>query len=509
VSAKLQQVHVRVNDAAIGKPTPCRVRFTDAEGNYYPPNGRLAKFAAGPNQDVGGNVYIGVKPHAYIDGTCEISLPPGLVHVEISKGPEYKPLHADVQLAAGKLSMRFTLERWIDLREQGWYSGDTRALFLSPHAALLEAQAEDLAVVNLLAAESVLKDAFGESVRAIPNLLAFSGQDFGLSVQGHGVAVNTLNRHAVLGTLALLHCHRVVYPLTFGGPAAPDDWALADWCDQCHRKGGLVVWANTAEQLIECGKGEALADLILGKIDAFELDHYDGSPFDSFPDWTRLLNAGIKATLVGASGKQSNGRALGVMRTYAHLQANEPLTYGVWIEAVRAGRTFATNGPLVSLAVNGAEPSTNNLRADADETLSIQAEARSWVPFDRLVICVNGLAVESAGPSSGPPYSARLDVTRPVGDSTWVTACCLGDAQIADRPAAQRVFAGTSPVYLQGVGRANTPRQREEAKRLLDELATGLRWVSERATCRTDRDRERLVKVFVDAKHVLLRKLEH
>ena len=73
----MHTVHVRFNDAATGQPTPCRVRFTDADGHYFAPFGRQADFATGRNQDVGGNVLIGRKPHACIDGTCEISLPAG------------------------------------------------------------------------------------------------------------------------------------------------------------------------------------------------------------------------------------------------------------------------------------------------------------------------------------------------------------------------------------------------------------------------------------------------
>ena len=44
VSHKLQTVHVRVNDAT-GQPTPVRVRFTDDDGVYYAPLGRLTDFA--------------------------------------------------------------------------------------------------------------------------------------------------------------------------------------------------------------------------------------------------------------------------------------------------------------------------------------------------------------------------------------------------------------------------------------------------------------------------------
>src|SRR5262249_14213553 len=156
----------RVNDAATGQPTPVRVRITDSQGVYYAPLGRLTHFASGPNEDVGGNVLVHGLPCAYIDGQCEIRLPASRLLVEISKGPEYQTLRREVTLGTGQMALRLAIERWINLRAEGWYSGDTHAELMMPHAALLEAAAEDLAVVNLLARSSGA---------AISNLLAFSG----------------------------------------------------------------------------------------------------------------------------------------------------------------------------------------------------------------------------------------------------------------------------------------------------------------------------------------------
>ncbi|HZT78915.1 MAG TPA: hypothetical protein VFA26_01730, partial [Gemmataceae bacterium] len=176
MSGPLHTVHVRVTDAATGRPTPVRLRITDAEGNYYAPFGRLTEFATGPNQDVGGNLLWGTRPCAYVDGACEVNLPAGPLRVEIHKGPEYRPLHADVTLGTGQIALRFTVERWANLRAEGWFPGDARCHFLAPHAALLEAQAEDLAVVNLLVTPCEVVDPFQRVVPALPNLLAFSGQ---------------------------------------------------------------------------------------------------------------------------------------------------------------------------------------------------------------------------------------------------------------------------------------------------------------------------------------------
>ena len=240
----LQQVHLRINDAATGRPTPVRLRVTDAAGNYYPPHGHPAEFATGKGEDVGGNLLLDGKAWAYIDGSCEIALPPGELRVEARKGPEYRPLRETVRLPAGKLTLRFAIERWSSLGQGPWFSGDIRAHFLDPHSALLEAAAEDLAVVNLLACETRMAANDGTTYMVCPNLHAFSGQRVCLEREGHVVAVNTLNHHPVLGTLGLLFCHRPVFPLSFGGSGHTDDWSLADWCGQCHRKNGLIFWAN-------------------------------------------------------------------------------------------------------------------------------------------------------------------------------------------------------------------------------------------------------------------------
>src|SRR5437764_4678607 len=339
----LQTVHLRVNDAATGQPTPARLRVIGPDGTYYPPFGHSADFAIGRGEDVGGNVLIGKDRWAYIDGACEIALPPGQLLVEATKGPEYKPLRAEVTLPAGKLALRFAIERWADLRREGWYSGDIRAHFLPPHAALLEAAAEDLAVVHLLAAEVQLPSiSDGQTHTAYPNLVAFSGQRPCLEASGHAVVVNTHNRHPVLGSLGLLHCHRAVFPLTFGGPDHTDDWSLADWCDQCHRKHGLVVWTEAFRS--EAGLvGEPLADLILGKVDALEIDPGARS-VPLLRAWYGLLNAGVRVPFVGASAKDGNRTPLGALRSYAQLTPGSAFDTASWNEAVRTGRTFVTGG---------------------------------------------------------------------------------------------------------------------------------------------------------------------
>jgi hypothetical protein len=396
------------------------------------------------------------------------------------------------------------LERWTDARQQGWFSGDTRAHFLTPHAALLEGAAEDLAVVNLLATECRVPGPYGKQFPAIPNILAFSGQTPAVEKPGHLVAVNTHNVHPVLGSLGLLNCHRIVFPLSFGGPEGWDNWTLADWCDQCHRKGGLVVWTQGWHESEDFAYGEPLADLILGKIDALEIDFFEDSPFDVLSDWYRLLACGLRAPVGGASGKDCNGIALGSMRTYARLNEGQDLNYKNWTEAVRSGRTLISNGPLLSFTVNEQNPGMQIDLASPAAPVQVRAEARSVIPFDSLEIVANG-AVVASRLASGPPSSAVLETEVEVPQSGWVAARCRGSQQIMHRSANQRIFAHTSPVYVNVAGRPMQPEP-EQLRVLIGHLDQMLAWVQNTARCETDQQRLRLAGIFQNARDNLIKR---
>jgi hypothetical protein len=493
----LHTVHVRVNDAGTGQPTPARIRLTNPEGDYFAPFGRLAEFATGRNQAVGGNVLLGMKPYAYIEGSCEVRLPAGPIRVEIHKGPEYKPLSLGTVLGIGKMALRFTLNRWMDLRQERWYSGDTRAHFLSPHAALLEAAAEDLAVVNVLAIECRVPGPYDRDYPAIPNILEVSGQRPALESLGHMVVVNTHNSHPLLGSLGLLNCHRVVYPLSFGGPEGREDWSLADWCDQCHRKGGLVVWTKVWHEAPDFAYGEPLADLILGKVDALEIDYFENSVFDVLADWYKLLNCGFQVPLAGGSGKDSNGIALGAVRTYARLLPDQPLTYLNWIEAIRAGRTFVTNGPILFLTVDGQDPGAT-LELHAGQPVRLRAQAQGQVPFERLELLANGTVIaDKAG--TGSPTMAMIECEWTPTSSCWLAARCWGPQQLPHRPANQCVYAHTSPIYVRCEGRPFTVDP-AAVTFFVSHLDTMSEWVQSKGRFENDRQRENLIGIFQTAR---------
>jgi len=464
-------VHLRINDAATGKPTPVRLRIVDGQGRTYPPLGRLAEFAIGRNEDVGGHLAPGRERWCYIDGACEVPLPAGVpLVVEATKGPEFRPLRHEVTLLRGQMALRLTIERIADHRGEGWYAGDMRCHFLSPHAALLEGRAEGLDVVQLLAAETRVPSQDGTAYLAVPNMIAFSGQQSALERDGCHVAVNTLNSHPILGTLALLHCHREVYPLSFGGADATDDWSLADWCDQCHRKKGLVVWVDAfrPDALV---MPEALADLILGHIDAVEC-----TPNSiRVREWYRAWNAGIRFPLVAASGKDSNRIALGAMRTYAKLQPDEELTLATWTEAIRSGRTVASNGPWLRVTVNGREPGS-----------FIELERPGRVAVD--VQADHGRHAELVIGGKIMPFVGSLQTDIDISGPTWLAARC--DA-----------FAHTSPIFTRVDGRL--PSDAAARARFDAALGGTVDWIDQHGRFEMPRRKEQMLATIEQARQWL------
>jgi hypothetical protein len=421
-------------------------------------------------------------------------LPPGEITIDLWRGPEYQPVRRTVNLAPGQISLRVAIERLVDLRTRGWYSGDTRVTEVSPHTALLEAACEDVAVVNLLARA-------GPEAMPSSNLIAFSGQKPALERPGHLVAVNTLNSNPLLGTVGLLNCHRPVFPLRTGDQGL-DDWTLADWCDQCHRKDtGLVIWSDPRDTPGQAPKSrlwsEALADFALGKIDAYEITGFDAAEPEVLADWYRLLQAGYRLPLVGGSAKDGGGAAVGRVRTYAWLGPIRELDYSGWIEAVRGGRTFVTNGPLVNLSVGAFGPG-GVVDVEPGQHLPIRVEARSGLPFERLELLVNGSLV-AAKEASGTRLSAQIDTEWPVDQSCWVAARCISGERLPD---GQVIFGHSSPVWV-NVREAPFRPAAGVVESLLAELERFLDWVRNQAPRAAGARPDRLAEVLTAARSAL------
>ena len=475
----MRTVHLRFNGPD-GQPTPVRFTVTDAAGIPFAPLGRSVEFPAGRGEAVGGSLLVGRERWFITAGSCEIPLSPGVpLRIRATKGPEFRPLDAPFTLGPGQLSLRFTLIRERDFRAEGFEAADARCHFLSADSALLEAGAEGLGLAQLLAFDYRMASFDGHTYSTTPGIDSFTGQSARAS-GGTQVAVGTLNSHAVLGRVALLNTHRPVFPLSYGTPESPDDWGVSAWCEQARRKGGLAVWADPYH--LPHG-GEALVALINGLIDAVEFTTLPRRvPF--LPTWYRLLNAGLRAPLVGASGKDSNRVPLGSARTLTKLATGAEWGLEPWVEALRAGRTAATTGPHVWLTAGDARPGDTT---PAGETATCHAEAWSLTPFAKLELVHDGRAIsEVAASQSRGVYSARLDHEVKPTHAGWLAA----------RLNLQNGFAHTSAI---GVAGEPAPMREPARAALRRSLAESRAWMETIAVVTDETRRANLLTAWDEA----------
>ena len=252
-------------------------------------------------------------------------------------------------------------------------------------------------------------------------------------------------------------------------------WSMCDWCDQCHRKKGLTVWVDPFQPSSGILGGESLVAAILGKIDAIEVDPKPRSqPF--LPWYYRMLNAGLKLPLVGGSAKESNGVPLGAMRTYA--KTTESGHRG-WVEGVRVGRTYVTNGPILSLTVNEAGPGETLV---VNRPLILNARAESISAFDRLELLSNGQVIATGLPiqKNDGRYFIHVEFDQLPQESGWVAARVVGSTS-------QPAFAHTSSIYLDMSGVPNSSRL-AQLPLLRKSVEETMRWIEEHG-CFTEKKR--------------------
>src|SRR2546427_93065 len=134
-------------------------------------------------------------------------------------------------------------------------------------------------------------------------------------------------------------------------------------------------------------KGFAM-DAALGVVDTLE---WASSSRASLRVWHHALNNDFPIAPVGGEDAKLDFQRhtlTGSMRTYAY--AGKTLTGASWIEAVRAGRTFFSNGPLLELKINGRLPGDKIRLSESGGAVILEGKIWSTRPLTKAVISYNG-----------------------------------------------------------------------------------------------------------------------
>ncbi|MEP6995504.1 MAG: CehA/McbA family metallohydrolase [Acidobacteriota bacterium] len=463
VAEKRRYVHpqgalkVTATDAA-GRPAPVRLSVTGADGRGWAPD------AAWRHADDGFDRK--VRPfeitYFHAKGTATLTLPAGNYTVLAARGLEYAPVTRTVAVAAGGASsVRLRLDRLWDLSARGWWSGDMHvhmnyggAYRADPATLRAQAEAEDLHVVENLIVNKEQR---------IPDVALFRGtavdpistaativrhdEEYHTSWWGHTGHLG-LTQHLILPIYA-------GYADTAAASLFPDN---ASVIDQSHAQGGLSGYVHPFDPPAPDPRAadpltNALpVDVALGKADYMEIvgfsDHRTTAEV-----WYRLLNCGFRLPAGAGTDAMTNFASLrgpvGMNRVF--VRSGKALDYRAWLAAIKAGKTFASNGPLLSFTLEGREVGDEIALPAGPRTLTARVSLRSIAPVEKLEIVANGAVVASV-PLRAGGTRADAAVALPITVSAWYTVRAWS-AGAAEPILDIYPFATTSPITVTVGGR--------------------------------------------------------
>ena len=478
-----RRLHVKITDSD-GQSTPSRVRFVARDGRYLPPLGHRAEVNLGLNEDSGADIVVGGAEYAYVEGEFDIDVTADGANVEVVSGFDRTPLRVGISpddIDRGSIELAFGQD--LPAGAGRWIAGDTHVHFLAPSTALLQARAEGVNVVHLLATQ------WGDDHTSLTDF----GGDLVHPGGEHAVWVGSENRQNILGHIGLVGSSRPVLPFASGGPpegpiGGPVTLLMADWLRRSREQGGLAIGAHFPLPM-----AEVAADIGWGLFDALEFETFDLT-LENPPirGWYRYLNAGYRLPVVGGTDKMTASVPLGQIRTWARLDDDAPLTFGSWAAAVRDGRTFVSSGPLLELRVEGAGPGVT-IDVDSGTSLEIELVARAAQPMISDVELILDGDVVASRTSSEPTTELALRERVRIERTGWLAGRCRSPFAIGSA-FATAMAAHTSPLYLECPDRPRRPVDLTEPLAVIDGTRA---WLEQLAPIRDPADLERFVR-FLD-----------
>lgn len=212
--------------------------------------------------------------------------------------------------------------------------------------------------------------------------------------------------------------------------------------DLAHAQGALVGYVHPFDDMPDPTAPGTLTDelpvdVALGKVDYYEVLGFSEHK-TSAAIWYRLLNCGFRPAAAAGTDAMANFASLrgpvGMNRVYAQIEpqaadaVRTPTTrLHAWLAGLHAGRTLATNAPLLGLTVEGHSPGADLSVPAGKAELAYKGFLRSIVPMDHLELVMNGRVVRTIA-LTGARTSADFVGTLPVAGNGWLLMRAWNDA---------------------------------------------------------------------------------
>ena len=444
--APTAQVTLEIRDGA-GKPIPARVSVLGSDQRAHAP--RDAWMHADDGFD---RAKLATEAHYFHCGpTCTFDVPKGATDVTVQHGFAHAPWHQRMEVTA-PTTLKVDLVPQALPSEYGDFIGADLHVHMNygghyrndPANLARQADAEDLDVVENLVVnkEERIPDIayFGQATPNTRPPRISHAQEYHTSFWGH-LGLLRLRDHYVTPDFSAYRHTAMASPWPHNGVVA----------DLAHAQQGLVGYVHPFDTVPDPGKDPVLthqlpADVAHGKVDYIEIvgfaDHKATATV-----WYRLLNLGYRLAAGAGSDTMANYASLrgpvGMNRVF--LDTDGHGDDASVFAALKAGRGFATNAPLLGLLLDGHKPGDT---IAPQGTSSYRVALRSPIPVDHLELVANGEVVQRFDLTGD---RTRLDAEGQIAlpQGGWVLLRAWNDAADA-RLLDLYPYATTNPIWLEG-----------------------------------------------------------
>jgi hypothetical protein len=489
-------VTIELTDAKTGRSIAGLLRVTDADGNVV-----LIPELLSRGRGLDANLPI--AKWWVLPSKMQIRLPSKKLTIESISGLETKLARQTVDLTDKESAhIDIPLTRFYDARAKGLRSANTHLHLQKISRADCDRylreipKADDLDVLFLSYLERAGADREYTSNRYTKSNLAELTQQSGvLFGNGEEHRHNFTGFGQGYGHVMLLDIKKLVLPVSIGPgimKSGHDGLPLQRGIKTAHRDGATVVWCHN-----EWGT-ESFPNWVTGNLDAQNI--FDGGIRSSYKDsFYRYLNVGIRVPF--STG--TDWFMYDFSRVYVRM--NQKLTTKSWLQALAAGRSYISNGPLLEFRVDNAELG-DTLRISKQRTVKVVARAVGRVNFEKIELIHNGRVIASASTNGVDGYfEAKMKTNVDIGEPGWMALRTPPPSVAGDRDLKRKtpsnelgreLFSHTSPIYFEVDGRQRLDHKL--ADQLLSEMELDAKTISERGKFQDEQAKQRVLDVYRD-----------
>ena len=429
---------------ADGQATGTRVHVEASDGKFYAPTDAYARIA----QRAGFWFF-------HSTGTSVLELPEGEVSLLAVKGFENQPESVTTQIQAGEVTeLTLQLETVIDMEERGWFSGSTHVH--ANYAGNLHNSLENLMMMSEAEDQDIVLEQIANKDNRILDYQYFlpGGQAHPLSTPDRVLVVGQEYRPPFYGHVFLFGMRdHLISPFTTGYEGTGIESLYPSNTDiflKAKSQGAYTGYVHSQwpsgdplDGTLGGAKG-FMVDAALATTDAVEWSASQTGFAPVYAAW----NNGLRVALVGGEDSISNlhnTAIVGSVRTYVKIPGGKLSMHG-WLQAMKNGHAFMSNGPLVELEVEGQIPGQTVDLSSGDD-VTIKVEATSLTPLEKAELVFNGEVIADM-PLSADRLSVSFERDFQPTHSGWYHVRVNGAGGEAFPMGIGYVQAVTNPVWI-------------------------------------------------------------